>query len=105
MPHTPSPLTVKTASNGDCAVIKFDEKQCIVAECYAAIRYHDEDSRDEALANARLYAAAPDMLAALKELEPLWPLQQMTPQNQHLPYFVVGRMLRDVIAKAEGREG
>ena len=48
--------------------------------------------------------AAPDMLAALKELAPLWPLDLMTPSNKILPYFQTAKMIRDAITKAEGRD-
>jgi hypothetical protein len=63
--HTPGPLTIKTAGNGDNAVVSFDidanGRSAIVAETFAGIRRHDEDARQEAKANAELYAAAPTL--------------------------------------------
>jgi hypothetical protein len=107
--HTPGPLTVKVAPNGDCAILKFEGKQCIVAECYAAIRNHDEDSREEALANAHLYAAAPDMLGALKASETQL---AMSPELQvngkdgfRKPVGLILDAVRAAIARAEGQDG
>lgn len=69
---TPGPLTVRRAGkhatpsgSADCAVVA--EDKFIVAECYSNIRRYDEFSRDEAMANATLYAASPDLYAALTE--------------------------------------
>ncbi len=66
---TPGPLTVKKAGamvplhkTCDCAIVT--ENKFIVAECYSNIRRHDEFSADEAMANANLYAASPDLYAA-----------------------------------------
>ena len=63
--HTLGPLTIKTAGNGDNAVVAFDidenGRPAIVAETFAGIRRHDENARQEAKANAELYAAAPTL--------------------------------------------
>jgi hypothetical protein len=70
--HTPGPLTIKTAGNGDNAVVSFDidenRRLAIVAETFAGIRSHDEDARQEAKANAELYAASPALLAEVARL-------------------------------------
>lgn len=63
--HTPGPLRVARAKNGggDYAVIDADKN--VVAEFYEDIREQGECAREEAKANATLYAAAPDLLEAL----------------------------------------
>ena len=66
--HTPGPLRLKRAKNlsGDFAIA--DSEGHILAECYAAIRAHNERATEEAEANARLYVAAPELLEALRLL-------------------------------------
>ncbi len=63
---------------GDFAVM--DVNRNIVAEFYADIRHGREQARDEAKANATLFAGAGDLLAALMALQKaggIWPdLQQ-----------------------------
>lgn len=58
--HTPGPLTTRVSKEGDVAVMQGHN---VVAECFASIRHAYEDARPEALANAKLYSAAPDLLA------------------------------------------
>jgi hypothetical protein len=65
--HTPGPWTITHARDGTGDVgIKAPGVLNIIAECYAAMRRHDERS-PETVANARLMAAAPTMLAALQK--------------------------------------
>lgn len=64
--HTPGPLMVrKSKRNGDHAVVTASGD--IVAECYEAIRRHDERASDEAQANAELFASAPTLKAELEK--------------------------------------
>ena len=64
--HTPGPWSFKVAPNGDCGIMA--NGTGIFAEAFADIRHAHECNLDEALANARLIAAAPDMLDALKAM-------------------------------------
>ncbi|MBB5663219.1 putative secreted protein [Rhizobium leguminosarum] len=64
--HTPGPWTMRIAGNGDCGISA--EGTGVFAEAFAEIRHSGENARDEAKANARLIAAAPDLLDALKEM-------------------------------------
>jgi hypothetical protein len=65
-------------------------------------------TNDEVAANARLIAAAPDMLAALKETLPqaegCWANHYGdNPEGGAVPHHI--QMIRDAIAKAEGSAG
>ncbi len=64
--HTPGPWKFKTAANGDNGISAYDTG--IFAEAFADIRHAGENNRDEALANARVIAAAPDLLLKGKHL-------------------------------------
>ncbi len=74
--HTPGPLrALQSRATGDVAVLnKEGSFNYVVAECFADIRRNGEQAREEALANAKLYAAAPDMLAVLKQVDKLLPI-------------------------------
>lgn len=63
---TPDPWAFITASNGDCGF--FSSGTGVFIECYVDIRYPDENARAEAIANATLVRAAPEMLRALKAI-------------------------------------
>lgn len=90
--HTPGPWWLKVAHNGDCGILAYDTG--VFAEAYADIRHSGEDNRDEALANARLIAAAPDLLEALKAINVDICMVSASSENM--------RLVRDAIAKAEG---
>lgn len=61
--HTPGPWQVFNAGHLGCGVTR---RYCgDIAHCHG---YDTNRSRAEELANARLIAAAPDMLAALRDL-------------------------------------
>lgn len=68
MTHTPSPLTIHRSiaidwdQFGNYAIV--DTTGRIIGEAYQTVGYGDENQRP-AEANARIWAAAPDMLAAL----------------------------------------
>lgn len=97
--HTPGPWAFKTAGNGDCGISA--SRTGYFAEAFADIRYAGEDARAEALANARLIAAAPDILEAAKAIfEPLdaWDGMSECPiTTAHID------VLRTAISKAEGK--
>lgn len=95
--HTPGPWDYKCAPNGDCGIIS--EEMYILAETFSAIRAQDENAQAESVANARLIAAAPDMLEALKKFAS-W--DQCWPGNINLEG--VCELGRAAIAKAEGRD-
>nr|OAP95151.1 hypothetical protein A4U53_18185 [Rhizobium leguminosarum] len=88
--HTPGPWKFKTDHlKGDCGI--HAEGTGIFAEAFTDIRHAGEGNRTEALANARLIAAAPDLLDALKGL-----LSSPTHEGWQ-------GEARAAIAKAEGR--
>ena len=63
--HTPGPWKMRPSQDGSGDIgITANGLPNVLAECFAAIRYKDERS-PEAAANARLIAAAPDMLSLL----------------------------------------
>lgn len=70
MSHTPGPLTIEGPTQrqlpndlgGDYAILSPDGK--IIAECFHVV---DEETYADALANARLLAAAPDLLEACED--------------------------------------
>lgn len=103
--HTPGPWMFKTAPNGDNGIKA--EGTWIFAGAFAEIRSDGENDRDEALANARLIAAAPDLLEALAECEDFF--DQRADADCDQDGFVPNdemRMLatvRAAIAKAEAR--
>ncbi len=99
--HTPGPWTIREISSGPQIVDS--ENRTVVDRLYSAMRRNDTD------ANARLIAAAPDLLAALGEVSAYLNLLRHR-------YCDEGRMeglykevvresekVRAAIAKAEGR--
>lgn len=65
--HTPAPWSTRLASDGSGDIGIIAGGHCI-AECFLDIRVHGEGAHDECSANARLIAAAPDMLTALQAI-------------------------------------
>ena len=65
MAYTPGPLTISEAEDGSGDWCIVDVNHCIgeAYHCVAYLAYRDAE------ANARLWAAAPDLLAALKAVE------------------------------------
>lgn len=51
-------------SEGEVGIL--DDHRHIVAECWADIRHEGEQALDEAMANAILFAAAPELLKAMQ---------------------------------------
>ncbi len=72
--HTPGPWSVRKALGlGDLAIVAPSTQPdhsgfVILAECYEDIRDRGEHAVDECAANARLIAAAPDLLEALQDM-------------------------------------
>lgn len=62
---TAGPLRLKRALLGDVSIVTKDNG--IVAEFYTAIDHEFEKRDEEALANARMFLAAADLLAALRD--------------------------------------
>ena len=101
--HTPGPWEI---NEGDGMAIAKVSHYAITAPCTADIG--SGLSREETLANARLIAAAPDLLAALKAVSetgedcPMCDRGRLrNPQKSHWPECPFGRAYA-VIAKAEG---
>lgn len=87
---TPGPWNFRTAANGDCGISA--DGTVVFVEAFAEIRHSGENAREEAKANARLIAAAPELLQALKYA------RRFLRGIDHDVDYVDG-----VIAKAEGR--
>lgn len=61
---TPGPLTPnRCQKTGDVGLL--DDHRNVVAECFAAIRDGNERADDEAMANARLFSTAHELLLVL----------------------------------------
>jgi len=96
MSHTPGPFTIEGPSQrqlpndlgGDYAILSPDGK--IIAECFHIV---DEETYADALANARLFSKAEDLLAACKAAALKLPMGSF-----ELAYVL------DAVAKAEGVE-
>lgn len=95
---TPGPLTPTTSNRADGDVGLLDDHRNVVAECYAAIRHKDERADDEAMANARLFGAAQEMLLALQALVDLEPDNSADFDGEPEKYAAA----RAAIAKATG---
>ncbi len=65
---TEGPWTIRRSNDGSGDVgITAPGLRNVLAECFGALRHSDERASDEAYANARLIAAAPVLLEAIKE--------------------------------------
>lgn len=101
--HTPGPWTFKTDRiTGDNGITA--EGTGFFAETFADIRESGENKRDEALANARLIVAAPDMLDLARNIgaldDSLLVSADLNALRATLREF--RQHARDVLAKAEG---
>lgn len=109
MTHTPGPWTVVGLSRSICGK-SFDG---VAREIVSRVRGGSSEAAD---ANARLIAAAPDLLAACKELrEGLAAAMRVAAEGDFTDLFVeamaragvtngIGARAEDAIAKAEGHE-
>ncbi len=97
--HTPGPWTVSPLNGRDVGPVRaftFEGTDVQQLQSVALVR-----ARAESDANARLIAAAPELLAALKTVKPwfeLWLPDAIGPAEQNLL-----RLVDAAIAKAEGR--
>jgi hypothetical protein len=67
--HTQGPWKIRWSRDGSGDVgITADDLPNVLAECFADIRASGERATDEAAANARLIASAPELLAALESI-------------------------------------
>lgn len=102
--HTPGPWCLRHSRDGSGDVgIGAPDINNVIAECFAAMRSREERAVDEALANARLIAAAPELLEALRALLPL--AKGYETPHASLRALVPGwiALAEAAIAKAEGR--
>jgi hypothetical protein len=111
--HTPGPWYVSQVgltNGGDRPITTEDERICTV-DCQTPFKRGEgwQSECDVREANARLIAAAPDLLAALKALDAYW--CEMLPDGPpaddadhwlHADSRAVWRAVRAAIAKAEG---
>jgi len=108
MAHTPGPWTLETVETqiGTCHKIgpfpcnsgtRSETHACVYADNIRLSDYGHSKVGDELLANARLIAAAPQMLEALRELMGL-------AQREGWDHVAVN-MARAALAKAQGKEG
>lgn len=97
MAHTKGPWNFRTDRvSGDNGIIA--DGTGVFIECFAEIRHAGEGARDEALANARLVAAAPDLLElAFQYRNDL--RHPLAPDSRERRLKAIDA----VIAKAEGR--
>lgn len=88
--HTPGPWEV--SKNGVYVVSRFAHFNI----CRIKSELHDDSITEISTANARLIAAAPDLLAALRDM-----LNNFGGNDNETPFIVQARA---AIAKAEGKE-
>jgi hypothetical protein len=102
MSHTPGPWGIRKSKNGSGDVgISAPNVKNVIAECFAAMRHHDEKATDEATANAQLMAASPDLLEVAKQAEKelLWAADQFEGGEV---LRLAAQNVRAAIAKAKG---
>jgi hypothetical protein len=92
--HTPGPWHVDQTLGFPRDV--YAERGFMIATAYEV---QDADNGPESCANARLMAAAPDLLEALKEMEALIPVR--SPKEIRVPHSTHAKM-KAAIAKACG---
>jgi hypothetical protein len=95
--HTPGPWIVESVENkGQSTIV--DNNDHLVAEVYS-----DSCNQLEEDANARLIAAAPDMLNVLKRVKIIWDREGIgSSERESEPLY---RDLCTAIAKANGQNG
>ena len=95
--HTPGPLFARSAREGGDYCVRTQDND-IVAEFFEDIRKRAECARDEAKANATLFAGAGDMLAALEAVL----ADTRNPENDSNVSSNVGMQVRAAILKSKG---
>ena len=101
--HTKGPWEVARTDAGIIVRTESAKKTRFGASRYAAIGGFDRSDPEqlaEALANARLIAAAPDLLRALEILASNWPPERDGLDNEPIPGGVM--LARAAISKAKG---
>lgn len=103
--HTPGPWIVKTAINGDRAILS--EGIGIVAECFTAIRSFDEKT-DEVIGNTAIMAASLELLEAAIDAKQLLDALRMDSgvgeiltDSQRELYQAIDAKISAAIAKAK----
>jgi hypothetical protein len=97
--HTPGPWIVDVAQDSDGTIHSVDVREAAYGLFVAAVEAHTDEHAD-VMANARLIAAAPDLLAALRAIEAM----PMTLQGDD--WHCIQRMQQEAsaaIARAEGK--
>lgn len=104
--HTKGPWDISwgTYQDGEGHEVCEYRKQGQPLACIAKVCFHD-DQAGETKANARLIAAAPELLAALRILAEPEKQLELTPMGYAIFRLDVHdlKQIRDAIAKAEGR--
>ncbi|MGE5747314.1 MAG: hypothetical protein ACM33U_08635 [Solirubrobacterales bacterium] len=101
--HTPGPWTTRGAQRGPDADIGIVAPGCagVIAECFEEFRGRGVRTPMEAEANARLIAAAPELLEVARAA--VLELTTVGIGHGHTHSVDVVRQLQRAIAKAEGR--
>lgn len=89
--HTPGPLGIKADTYTTLVTTDNNPPWGHTARCYG----------DNQIADARLYAAAPELLEACKAALGVFPAPD---QGEGSSYYLAYRLLETAIAKAEGEE-
>lgn len=99
--HTPGPWTIEQYGAGDSLVVHSDADTRVCFMATPGLL----GSLPNIKANARLIAAAPDMLAAIKVVDDVETarLRHVGLNDEGIAEHPVVKMLRAAIAKAEGR--
>ena len=102
--HTAGPWT-KMGGN-DCHKIRSQER--VLAEVLGVTRGRRRNkNHDEAMANARLIAAAPEMLEVLKDIVESFGLNPFIRARREMSAEEINRLIKralEAVSKAEGRE-
>lgn len=108
MPHTPGPWQYLEAIETDYLL-----HPEIVSEDFTICELHEDMLDEEVVANGRLIAAAPDLLAALKQIDESWTADipgglesvpgGMDAINIHPTHLAFWKMARAAIRKATGQ--
>jgi len=99
--HTPAPWTVMPEEDGCDDMTLVSCERCGIAMVYRGPVEEGFVGVKAGKANARLIAAAPELLNALKDLVRH---DRIEDERDHLPTCLEREQAEDVIAKAEGRE-
>ena len=98
--HTPGPWVVGSDAGASGRMVgpMGEEEVCTV---FGAGESNDPETRPECLANARLIAAAPEMLTVLKRMIAAFNADEIDP----MVAFATIEQAQGTIARAEGKDG